>query len=119
MQYLMLVCVEKPNGAGSSDLGKPAGAAPAEIDIEAWVEEMDGRGARVLGDRIRPGSDSTAVRVRDGEILLADGPYAETNDLIAGFDVINCADLDEAVEIASKHPMAWGGVLELRPFWTD
>ena len=85
----------------------------------AWVKEMDGRGVRLLGERIRPDSDSTTVRVRDGEILLTDGPHAETKDLVAGFDVIDCADLDEAVEIASKHPMARGGVLELRPFWTD
>jgi hypothetical protein len=100
-------------------MGRPVGAAPDEIDVDAWVDEMDGRGARLIGDRIRPGSDSTTVRVRGGEVMLTDGPYAETKDLIAGFDVLECADLDEAVEIASKHPMARGGVLELRPFWKD
>jgi hypothetical protein len=119
MKYLMLVCLERPVDAGTRHTGRPVGAAPAEIDVDAWVDEMDGRGVRVLGNRIRPGSDSTAVRVRDGEVLLTDGPYAETKDLMAGFDVLECADLDEAVEVASKHPMARGGVLELRPFWED
>jgi hypothetical protein len=119
MKYLMLVCLERPGGEDAGDLGRPVGAAPGEIDVEEWVEEMDGKGIRLLGERIRPDSDSTTVRVRDGRILLTDGPYAETKDLVAGFDVLECADLDEAVEVASKHPMARGGVLELRPFWID
>ena len=119
MKYLMLVCVDRPTDADPGEIGRPVGAAPDEIDVDAWVDEMDGRRVRLLGNRIRPGTDSTTVRVRDGEVLLTDGPYAETKDLMAGFDVIDCADLDEAVEIASKHPMARGGVLELRPFWTD
>jgi hypothetical protein len=115
----MLVCVERPTGGDPGDIGRPAGAAPDEIDVEEWVAEMDGRGVRLIGERIRPGSDSTTIRVRGGEVMLTDGPYAGTKDLMAGFDVIECADLDEAVEIAAKHPMARGGVLELRPFWTD
>ena len=106
----MLVCVDP-------DL--PPGAGEGAPDVEDWVNEMDGKGIRLIGDRVRPGSDATTVRVRNREVLLTDGPYAETKDLIAGFDVLECADLDEAVEVASKHPMAWGGVIELRPFWVD
>jgi hypothetical protein len=68
---------------------------------------------------VRPGSDATTVRVRDGEVLLTDGPYVETKDLIAGFDVLECDDLDQAIEVAAKHSMAWHGVIELRPFWVD
>jgi hypothetical protein len=117
MKYLLLVCVERPGE--QSDLGRPVGPAPDEAGVEKWVEEMDGRGVRLLGEVIRPGSDSTTVRVRDGKVMLVDGPYAETKDVIAGFDVLDCADLDEAVEVASKHPMARNGVLELRPFWVD
>jgi hypothetical protein len=117
MKYLMLVCLDRTDGAAAA--GRPAGAAPEEVDVDAWVEEMDGRGVRLIGERIRPDSDSTTVRVRDGEVLLTDGPFVETKDVVAGFDVIECADLDEAVEVAAKHPMSRGGVLELRPFWTD
>ena len=120
MKYLMLVCIDRPTDAGPRDPGRTVGPAPDEIDVDAWVDEMDGRGARLIGERIRPDRESTTVRVRDNKVLLTDGPYVETKDLVAGFDVLECADLDEAVEIASKHPMARdGGVLELRPFWTD
>ncbi|WP_019869812.1 YciI family protein [Salinispora oceanensis] len=117
MKYLMLVCVNRPAEEGAGDLGRPVGAASNEMDVDTWVEEMDGRGVRLLGEAIRPGSDSTTVRVRDGKVLLTDGPYAETKDVIAGFDVLDCVDLDEAVEVASKHPMARSNVVELRPFW--
>jgi hypothetical protein len=110
MKYLMLVCVD-PDLAPEAADGAP--------DVEGWVEEMDGKGIRLFGNRVRPGSDATTVRVRNREVLLSDGPYAETKDLIGGFDVLECADLDEAVEVASRHPMAWAGVIELRPFWVD
>ena len=91
-------------------LAAPSVPHPTRSTWMPWVDEMDGRGARLIGDRIRPDRDATTVRVRDNKVLLTDGPYAETKDLVAGFDVIECADLDEAVEIASKHPMARDGV---------
>ena len=108
MRYLMLVCVD-PDMSDEDIAGAP--------DIEEWVGDNDAKGVRLMGNRVRPGSDATTVRVRDGEVLLTDGPYVETKDLIAGFDVLECADLDEAVEVAARHPMAWYGVIELRPFW--
>ena len=55
--------------------------------------------------------------MRGGKVLVTDGPFAETREWIAGFDILECADLDEAIEIASQHPMARFGRLELRPFW--
>ena len=119
MKYLMLVCVDRSTAGSGDTAARSVGAAPAEIDVDEWVKEMDGRGVRLMGNRIRPGRDSTVVRIHNDEVLLTDGPYAETKDLMAGFDVLECADLDEAIEVASKHPMARGGVLELRPFWED
>ena len=110
MKYLMLVC---------SDPEHRPGADEPIPDIDAWVAEMDARGARMLGERIRPDADTTTVRVRNREVVVTDGPYIETKDLMGGFDVLDCADLDEAIEVASKHPMAWAGVIELRPFWGD
>lgn len=86
-------------------------------ETDAWVEEMTRRGVRKAGDRLRPASDATTVRVREDKILLTDGPFAETKEQIAGFDLIECADLDEALEVASKHPMAKAGMVEVRPFW--
>ena len=60
--------------------------------------------------------DATTIRVRGGEVVIADGPFAETKEQIAGFDILECADLDEAMEVAAKHPVTRFGVLELRPF---
>ena len=57
------------------------------------------------------------MRRRGTELLVTDGPFAETKEQIAGFDVLECADLDEALEVGAKHPMAKFGMLELRPFW--
>jgi hypothetical protein len=83
------------------------------------MEEMDRRGVRLIGDRLRPASDATTVRVRNGEVLLTDGPYAETKEQMGGFDVIECADLDEAIAVAAKHPITRFGMIEIRPFWTE
>jgi hypothetical protein len=54
--------------------------------------------------------------VRESRAIVTDGPFVETKELIAGFDVLECADLDEALEVASRHPMARLGLLEVRPF---
>ncbi|HEX5848537.1 MAG TPA: YciI family protein [Rubrobacter sp.] len=109
MRYMLLIC-EDPSAEAVPEDG--LGAA-----TEAWVEEMDGRGVRKVGDRLRPASDATTVRVRDEGVLLSDGPFAETREQIAGFDLVECEDLDEAVEVASRHPMARYGMIEVRPFW--
>ena len=67
--------------------------------------------------RLRPVVDATAVRVRDGETLVSDGPFAETKDFVGGFVIVDCESLDEAIAIAAGHPYArWGGV-EIRPVW--
>jgi hypothetical protein len=72
---------------------------------------------RLTGDRLRPVSDATSVSVRDEQLLVSDGPFAETKEQIGGFDIIECRDLDEAIEIASKHPIARYGTIEVRPVW--
>jgi hypothetical protein len=107
MKYLMMVCIDEPF------------PADAKVDPGAWVAEMDGRGVRLFGDRLRGAGDATTVRVRDGETLITDGPYAETKEQMGGFDIIDCVDLDEAIEVASKHPIARYGMIELRPYWTE
>jgi hypothetical protein len=57
------------------------------------------------------------VRVRDGEALVSDGPFAETKEQILGYDLIECGDLDQAIEVAVKHPVARFGTIEVRPLW--
>jgi hypothetical protein len=113
MRYLLFICSDESAGLSP---GREEEIAPA---AQAWVAEMEGRGVRLQGHQLRPVSDATTVRVRDGDVLIADGPFAETKEQIAGFDVIEAADLDEAIEVASKHPVASFGTIEVRPFWQE
>jgi hypothetical protein len=116
MKYLFLICTEAPESEPSTESQEAAGGP---MDIEDWVSEMDGKGARLTGNRVRNRSDATTVRVRNGDVVVLDGPYAETKEQIAGFDIIEAENLDEAIEIASKHPMAWAGMVDVRPYWTE
>jgi hypothetical protein len=114
MKFMLLIC----DGGDSPE----SAAVPDEADgmsIEDWVAEMDGRGIRLQGDALRPPTDATTVRIRHGELLLVDGPFAETKEVLCGFDIVECDDLDEAIEVASKHPMARSGMIEVRPFRQD
>lgn len=90
---------------------------PAEDNIQEWVAEVDRLGVGVMGDRLRPVEDATLVRVRNGELIVTDGPFTESKEWIAGFDLLDCEDLDQAIEIAAKHPMAKFGRIEIRPVW--
>jgi hypothetical protein len=102
---------------GSVQLG-PDEVAEVGPATEAWVAEMDGRGVRLYGNRLAGTGDARTVRVAGDEVLVTDGPFAETKELVAGFDVVDCADLDEAIEVAAKHPAARFGAIEVRPFWS-
>jgi hypothetical protein len=108
IQYLMLVCTD------------PA-VDPREFDhiepVDPWVDQMNGRGVRLYGTELEPPGSARTVRVRDSRAMVTDGPFAETKEQIAGFDVLECADLDEAIAVACGHPMARLGILEVRPFW--
>jgi hypothetical protein len=111
MKYLLLICVDE-----AVQLSPEEGAAMGSA-TESWVTEMDSRGVRLQGQQLRPVSDATTVRARGGEVLVSDGPFAETKEQIAGFDVLECSSLDEAIEVASRHPVAAIGTVEVRPFW--
>ncbi|WP_305785937.1 YciI family protein [Symbioplanes lichenis] len=104
MKYMMFVC---------TDTEPDTGDAP---DIDAWVEENDAAGRRLDGDQLAGPGAATTVRVRGGELLLTDGPFTESKEVIVGYDVLECADLDEAVRVARAHPMAYAGRIEIRPF---
>lgn len=105
MKYMMFVCTD----------AEPDTDLAPEPDIEVWVSENDARGRRLDGSVLAPTSAATTVRVRDGRLLVSDGPFTETKEVIVGFDLLECADLDEAIEVARAHPMARRGRLELRP----
>ncbi|MFJ6834340.1 nuclear transport factor 2 family protein [Streptomyces sp. NPDC091209] len=108
MKYMLLVC--------GDDTADASGMAP----VEPWVEELGvERGVRLHGHRLRLPAEAVTVRVRDGEVLRTDGPFAETKEYVAGFDILDCADMEEAIEAAAKHPVAAIGAMEVRAFWDD
>jgi hypothetical protein len=78
-------------------------------------EEVHGNGAYVAGEALESTATATTVRVKDGERLLTDGPFAETKEQLAGFYLLDCKDLDEAVAYAAKIPGAQSGCVEVRP----
>ena len=90
---------------------------PEEDNIAAWVEDTSAKGVRITGDRLRPPTHATTVRMRAGKLVVSDGPFTESKEWIAGFDLLDCASLDEAIAVAARHPMARFGSIELRPFW--
>ena len=67
------------------------------------------------GNALYPTAAATTVRVKGGDVLTTDGPYAETKEALTGFYLLDCADLDEAVAVAAKIPAAWNGAVEIRP----
>jgi hypothetical protein len=79
-----------------------------------WAAAAERRGVRQAGTGLRPPASAKTVRVRDGEVLLTDGPFAETKEQIGGYNILECADHATAVEVASRHPWAEAGTLELR-----
>jgi hypothetical protein len=95
--------------------GDETAAEHANDGCEGWSEEMLSRGVVRGGGALRPPTEATTVRLRDGAVLLSDGPFAESREQLGGFVLIECADLDEAIEIASKHPAASYGTIEIRP----
>jgi hypothetical protein len=81
----------------------------------AFSREVDEAGAMLGGEGLQPTSSATTVRVRDGERTVTDGPFAETKEQLGGFYLLECKDLDEAIEWAAKIPGAQSGSVEVRP----
>jgi hypothetical protein len=93
----------------------PEQRAAIPAAVAAWREEMDARGVRLEGHVLAAPAESRTIQIRAGELNVHDGPVSDRNVQIAGFNILECADLDEAIEVASKNPGASCGVLELRP----
>jgi hypothetical protein len=114
MKYMLLVCWDAERMNAQEE---PAPGEPREDESFPWLDDLQARGRWVIGDQLAPPRRARAVRVRDGKKLVTDGPYAETKEIVGGFDIIKAESLDEAVEIAAGHPVAEFGTIEVRPFW--
>ncbi|MEU5482368.1 YciI family protein [Streptomyces mirabilis] len=112
MKYVLFICTP----VGGEEL------SPAQIADDprftSCIDEVRSRDIVKGGARLRPSTDATTVRVQGDEVLLSDGPFVESKEYVAGFDLIEVADLDEAIALASRHPAALGGgSVEVRPVW--
>jgi len=115
MQYLLMIALDESASAGATQA--EADAMTAEYD--EFGAKMAARGVLSGGARLRPVADATTVQVRNGEVLTTDGPFAETKEQLAGYYMVECKDLDEAIEVAGQIPGARFGSIEVRPIWAE
>ena len=113
MQYLLLIYGNEAGmqAASTEQVGQMSAA------YGAYTEAMKKAGVWVGGERLRPTSDATTVRVKDGKTQVLDGPYAETKEQLGGYYMIDVPDLDAALSWAARCPGAAAGTMEVRPVW--
>jgi hypothetical protein len=108
-QYMLLVYEQEVDPAEQAEREK---LTPMLLELHASLREA---GLLVGVQRLHSTESATSVRVRDAETEITDGPFAVTKEVLAGYYVLDCADLDEALEQASRLPMARWGTIEVRP----
>ena len=114
MRYLLLICADER----SYDNMPPDQAATRMAAWGQYTHDLTAAGKNLGGERLRPVASATTVRLKGGERLLSDGPFAETKEQLGGYFLIEAENLDEAIEWASRMPhMAYGGSTEVRPIW--
>jgi hypothetical protein len=117
----MLVCADmRRSMAAAATADERSAPTPDDFDegpdeVDAWIETAGPR--RLYGWALEFPNTAVTVRRVDGEVVTTDGPFAETKEQIAGYDLLECDDLDDALQVAAGHPVADGGVIELRPLW--
>ena len=112
MRYALLIYTEEPTQAPPEDVMQQEMAA-----YDAFTRELTAKGANLGGEALQGTTSATTVRVRDGQTLTTDGPFAETKEALGGYYLVEAKDLDEAIKIASMIPGAKRGSIEIRPIW--
>jgi hypothetical protein len=111
VRYVLFAC--------ASGRAEEPGPEDTADDLRSTAYARQVRHVRRGGARLCPPSDATTVRVRGDEVLLTDGPFVESREYVADIDIVEVADLDEAIALAARHPAALGGgSVEVRPVWT-
>ncbi len=113
MEYLLLIYIDETLEHS------PEEAAAIDEATQAWDKRMIDRGILKQAQRLSLSSAATTVSVRNDEVLLSDGPFAEAKEQLAGFVVLDVANLDEALEAVAEDPLAKIGSIEVRPYWSE
>jgi hypothetical protein len=111
MQYLCLIYDNETNWGSMPEDERNAVFA----EYGTFTESIKESGNYVAGDALQPTSTATTVRVRNGETLVTDGPFAETKEQLGGYYLVEAKDVDEALKIAERIPSARYGSIEVRP----
>lgn len=114
MKYLCLICAEKVMEQLSE-----AEATKHYQEYAEFTKEIKTNGHFIGANRLKPANEATTIRVRNGKVMITDGPFAETKEQLGGYYVIEAKDLNEAIQVASKIPGAQMGCVELRPIAED
>ncbi|HEX7294283.1 MAG TPA: YciI family protein [Pyrinomonadaceae bacterium] len=109
MKYMMLVYLDEQHALTDSE------REHCYVESAQLTQELNTAGKYLLASPLHPTSTATSVRLRDGRRLVTDGPFAETREQLGGFYLIDANDLDEAISIAEKIPVAKVGTIEIRP----
>jgi hypothetical protein len=113
MQFLLLIYEAESIAAARTE----ADNASLTAEYTAFGQAIQQSGKYIAGEALRPIETATTVRVRDGETLVTDGPFAETREQLGGFYLVEATDLDDALAIAARIPSAKCGSIEVRPIW--
>src|SRR5690606_13803906 len=113
MQYMLLIHMDDTPFMSASELQRTQMIEP----YVAYTQALVSSGAMVSGERLKPASMSTVVRVRDDRTEVLDGPFADTKEQLGGFYVIEAPDLDAAIDGPARCPAASRGTIEVRPIW--
>jgi hypothetical protein len=111
MRYLALIYSEEQDPSTVS----PERMAEVLREYNRFTTDARQAGVMLAGEALQPTSTATTVRVRDGHATTTDGPFAETREVLGGYYVLECRDLDAAIEWAARLPGSWWGSVELRP----
>lgn len=111
MRYLLLIYGDEKQGANAS----PEEQKAVVEAYDSYTKWLANQGWMQAGEALEPTAAATSVKVREGKLLTTDGPFAETKEQLGGFYQIECENLDQAIEAASKIPGAQRGTIEVRP----
>jgi hypothetical protein len=111
MRYALLIYANEQDWASQTEEQSQA----VNQEYMAFTKDIIDRGLMKGGEALQSTATATTVRVRDGETLTTDGPFAETKDQLGGFYLVDCKDLDEAIEVAARIPDVRRGSIEIRP----
>ncbi len=114
MQYVLLIYADESR----LDVSKASEHAGISPEYGAYMEALKKAGVIRGGDRLRPATSATTVRVSNGKSQVLNGPYAETKEQLGGYFIIDVPDLDDALTWAARCPGASHGTIEVRPIWS-